>query len=233
MVTFFCATQFTLYSQELQLHYDFRHSVDPKLNSKNFPLINFKYFKELDTLGTGSFLLEAQSFLNGEDKNIGQTFFQISQSIKFWKPKVYLSLNYSGGLGVAPPFYGYYISNAYGVGISYPLAYTKIWFNFNLMSRYSNKKMNPQFNFYVGGGFFNYRLMYSSSIVSWTTDKNDGLPANAHKKGKKIAFFGDPQIWYGIGKGFSVGSRVSLYYQVLSDEDRLMAYPTLGIKKGF
>lgn len=231
-----CFISFSVRGQELQLHYDFRHSVDPSLNEKNFPWINFKYFKKLDTLGKGDFLLEVQTYLNGKKNNIGQTFIQVAQNIKFWKPKIYLYLYYSGGLGVTPSSFGYYISNSYSAGITYPLTFSKTWFSFSLMYRYSalaKPSHDPQLNIYVGGGLLNYRLMYSNTLVFWAPDKDNGLPENMGKRGKQVSFFADPQIWYGIGKGFSVGSRVSLYYHVLNNENRLMAYPTMGLKKAF
>lgn len=219
--------------QELQIHYDFRHSVDPGINEKNFPMINFKYFKSLDTIGTGSFLIEVQSFLNGNKSNIGQTFFQVSQSLKFWKPKVYVSLNYSGGLGIAPPSYGYFISNSYGIGLGHPVIFPKTWINFSLMYRYSatiKPSHDPQFNFYIGGALLNYKLFYSSSIVSWAPNKDIGLPSTLGLKGKKNSFYGDPQIWFVLNKFMQVGTRTSLYYHVLNNSNSIQAYPTLGLK---
>ncbi len=232
-VIFFITTT-SLYSQELQLHYDFRHSVDPKLNDKNFPMMDFKYFKELDTMGTGSFLLEVQSFLNGEKSNIGQAYIQASQNLKWWKPKVYLSFAFSGGLGVAPPSYGYYIGNAYSIGISYPLLFPKTWISFVLMYRYSalpKPSHDPQLTVYIGGGQFNYKLMYGCSFVSWFADRDNGLPGNEGKKGKRYLFYADPQFWYSTGRGYAIGSRVSLYYHLLADDNSLKAYPTIGIRK--
>jgi hypothetical protein len=222
--------------QELQLHYDFRHSIDPALNARNFPWINFKYFKKLDTLGKGDFLLEVQSYLDGKKHNIGQTFFQMAQNIKFWKPKLYLYLYYSGGLGVTRSSFGYYISNSYSIGVTYPITFPKTWLSISLMYRYSalsKPSHDPQLNFYIGGALMNYRLIYSNTLVFWAPDRNNGLPENLGKKGKHISFFGDPQIWYTLGKGFSAGTRVSLYYRVLTSDNRLRAYPTVGIKKAF
>ncbi|MFN8207283.1 MAG: DUF5020 family protein [Bacteroidales bacterium] len=222
--------------QELQLYYDFRHSTDPHLHDKNFPWIDFKYFKQIDTLNTGSFLLEAQSFLNGKKNNMGQTFIQMSQSLKFWKPDIYLNVYYSGGLGVTPDSYGYYVSNAYALGGSYLLKFEKIWFNLSLLYRYSayeKPSHDPQINFYLGGGFFKYRVMYSSTLVLWTNNKDDGLISNQGKTGKKVLFFADPQVWFRIGKGFSLGARGSLSYHIMDDKNRVVLYPALGLKKDF
>lgn len=222
-------------AQEIQLHYDFRHSVSPRKNPKNYPLLVFKYFKEIDTVGTGSFLFEVQSHLSGKKTYIGQAFIQASQSLKFWKPKIYLYANFSGGLGVADPDFGYFISNSYGLGVSVPLVFKKSWYSFSLMYRYSDlvkPSHDVQSNIYIGGGLMNYRLMYGCTLVAWATNKNNGLAENAHKKGKRLAFFADPQIWYGIGKGFSVGSRVSLFYHI-NNESGIQAFPTAGIKRTF
>jgi hypothetical protein len=233
-IFFICPT--SSYGQELQFLYDFRHSIDPHLNEKNFPRIDFKYFQEIDTVNTGAFLIEIQSFLNGNSNNIGQIFIQLSQSLKFWKPNIFAYFYYSGGLGVTPNSYGYYISNAYSVGGSYLLAFKNIWFNLSLLYRYSayqKPSHDPQLNFYVGGALFNYKVMYSSTLVLWSNNNNDGSAINSGKTGKKILFFADPQIWLKISKGFSIGSKGNLSYHIVDDKNRVVLYPTIGLKKDF
>jgi hypothetical protein len=231
----YCSPLF-LCGQELQFHYDFRHSIDPGINEKNFPWIDFKYFKEIDTLNTGAFLFETQSFLNGTKSNMGQTFIQMSQSLKFWKPNLFAYFYFSGGLGVTPDSYGYYISNAYSAGGSYLLAFEKIWFNIGLLYRYSayvRPSHDPQLNFYVGGALFNYKVLYSSTLVLWSNNIDDGSITNNAKTGKKVLFFADPQIWLNIGKGFSIGSRGSLSYHIVDNKSRVVLYPSIGLKRDF
>jgi hypothetical protein len=48
-------------AQEVQLHYDWRHSVDPRNNARNFPALTFKDFKSMDF---GSFLIKVEADLN-------------------------------------------------------------------------------------------------------------------------------------------------------------------------
>ena len=223
-------------SQNLQLHYDFRHSIDPKLNPKNFPTFNFEYFKNIDTVGTGSFLLKVQSDLNGVRSNVGQVFTQVLQTLKFWKPDLYLALNYTGGLGVASDSYGYYINNSFGLGISYPFQWKGAWFNTNLLFRYTTfdkASYDPQFTFYYGKGFLNYRIFLTGSFVFWTENRNRGDNYTKDLNGKKFVLFGDPQIWIRIRKVFSVGSRINVYYNVLDNDDHIMVYPTIGAKYEF
>lgn len=116
-----------VFPQNIQLHYDLRHSLDPKLNPKNFPSFSFEYFKNNDTLNNGSFLFKLDSRLDGKKSNMGQVFTQLSQSIKFWKPKIYLSLTYSGGLGVTSTNFGYYLSNSFGIGPGYTFQWIGAW----------------------------------------------------------------------------------------------------------
>jgi len=223
-------------SQNLQLHYDFRHSIDPEMNSKNFPTFSFEYFKNVDTISTGAFLFKLQADLKGKNNNTGQVFIQVSQSLKFWNPKVYLSLNFSGGLGVTPVLNGFYVSNSYGAGVSFPFQWRGAWFSTNLIFRYNafrKPSYDPQLNLYYGKGFSDYKVFVSGSFVFWTENRNQGNDYTKNLTGKKFAFFGDPQFWIRIKNGFSVGSRINIYYHLLSDDDQIQLYPTLGSKYQF
>ena len=224
----------SLNAQNIQLHYDARHTVDPGINSKNFFSISFEYFKQLDSLG--SFLFKMQSDLKGPSGNIGQTFIQLSQNLKFWDPKVYLSLNYSGGLGVAPPSFGFYLVNSFGVGISHPFQWNGAWLSLNTQYRYTayeDPSHDVQVTFYFGKGFFNYRIFVNGSIVAWTENRNHGNEYTADLSGKMFAFFGDPQIWFKVKGKFSVGSRINLFYNLIGKEGQLKVYPTLGTQIKF
>jgi len=223
-----------LKAQKLQLHYDIRHSLDPEINDKNFPSLSFEYFKNIDSLG--SFQFKLQSDLKGENSNVGQTFLQVSQSIKFWKPNIYFSLNYSGGLGIVPPSYGYYLTNGFGFGISYPFNWKGAWLSLNAQYRYTAFKApshDMQVTFYFGKGFFDYKLLVQGSIVGWTQNRNQGNEYTSGLKGKKFAFFGDPQIWYKVKGGFSVGSRANLFYNLIGEENSFKIYPTIGSQYEF
>ena len=108
---------------QLQFHYDLRHTIDPKHTKKNFPAFYAEYFKApgpdsiYGFIKRGSFLLKIQSEFSGERNNTGQFYMQISQAFRFWRPKVYMQLQYNGGLGIAEPgSYGYYLTNAFSLG---------------------------------------------------------------------------------------------------------------------
>jgi len=224
------------FSQNLQLHYDVRHTLDPTVNPNNFPSFTFEYFKNIDTVGTGSFLFKIQADMKGRDNNPGQIFTQLTQTLRFWKPNLYLSLNYSGGLGVTPNSYGFYLSNAYAVGISMPFQWKGAWISTALLYRYNafdKPSQDPQLIFYFGRGFFNYKIFVGGSFVGWTENLNHGNADTQAFHGKKVAFFGDPQVWIKIKGGFSIGTRINVFYHLITVNDKVQFYPTIGTKFQF
>src|SRR5262245_13895883 len=84
-------------AQEVQLHYDLRHTVDPETNPGNFPSVTFKGFK---ALAFGSFLLKMEGDFDGTRHNLSKVYFEMSQTLRFWTPSIYIHLEYTGGLGV-------------------------------------------------------------------------------------------------------------------------------------
>ena len=65
------------FAQTLQLHFDARHSLDPKHTSRNFTTLYFEYFKAQDSgrsfIKPSSFLLKLQADFTGRKNNIGQS----------------------------------------------------------------------------------------------------------------------------------------------------------------
>jgi hypothetical protein len=218
-------------AQQLQVHYDLRHTVDPEWNDRNFLSANFEYFTDKDT--TGSFSLKVQADFRGENGNPAQVFMQLSKNFRYWKPKCYLSLGYSGGLGIAPPSFGYYIANSYSAGISYPFAWNGFYcaliggYRYNAFPKASH---DAHLTFYFWKGLLNYRCNISGSIVAWTQNRDLGTDFTKGLSGKKVAFFADPQLWCKLGDRWSLGSRISCFYHVVTDENRIQFYPTMGLK---
>ena len=90
-----------------------------------------------------------------------------------------------------------------------------------------------QFTFYYGKGFLNYRIFITGSLVFWTENRNRGDDYTKDLSGKKFVFIGDPQIWIRIIKGFSLGSRINVFYNLLDDNNQIKVYPTIGAKYEF
>jgi hypothetical protein len=231
----------SLSAQNLQLHYDLRHTVDPSHNPQNFPTLYFEYFKaQNDTssfIKPGSFFLKVETDMQGDDNNIGKAFIQASQTFRTWKPKIYVSVQYSGGLGVTDPRqYSYYINNALSIGPSYLFQWkgayfsTSLYYTYNMLHRPSNDFL---YTFYWGKGFWNYKVEFSGDVELYTLNKNQGDDFTKDLHGKTVSFFGEPQIWFRIKGNFSLGSKELLYYHVVTPENVFEVYPTIAARIKF
>lgn len=233
-----CILCSSVFSQTLQLHYDARHTIDPKRNTKNFPTLYFEYFKTQDSgksfIKPGSFLLKMQADFLGEKNNMGKFYMQVSQSFRFWKPKIFLDLQYSGGLGITEPKqYSYYITNTFSLGLSYPFKWGNTYLSSVLNYKYIpyiKPSHDVLYTLYWWKGLWNYKAEFAGDFSIWTENKNHGDDNTKDLSGKRFSFFAEPQFWYNINKTFALGTKVNMNYHVLTTEDILQVYPTIAVK---
>ncbi len=229
---------FDLFAQSLQLHYDFRHTLDPERNTENFPTLYFEYFHSQDSgslfFKPGSFMIKIQTDFTGKDRNPGKLYMQVSQSFRFWKPKIFLYVEYSGGLGIAEPgSYGYYITNGLSLGLSHLFSWHQGYYNFALSYRYNSftkPSCDGMFSFYWWKGLFNYKVEMSGDIETWTANKNHGDILTEGLKGKTIFVYGEPEIWFNLNNKFAAGTKIITSYHVFFPDNILSVYPTIAVK---
>ena len=220
------AAPFLAPAQNLQLHYDLRHTVAPDQNPRNFTTLYFEYWKKQNDssrsfIKPGSFLFKTEADLYGAGDNIGKFFLQLSQSLRFWKPRVYLALQYSGGAGITEPKqYSYYISNTFSAGVEYPFQWKGIYFTSQLYLRYTSASVDPLFTLYWWKGLLHYKLEIAGDFSIWTQNSNGS---------KHLFFFAEPQLWYRLLSQLSVGSKLNLYYPENTD-NLLQIAPTIAVR---
>lgn len=239
IIIFFLCNYFAqAFAQQLQLHYDVRHTLDPNHNSKNFETIYFEYFKQQDSgkafFKPGSFLLKMQADLLGDQDNIGKFYMQVSQSFRWWHPHFFLDVQYSGGLGVTEPKeYSYYINNTFSLGLSYPFkwkdAYLTSQLNFKFVP-YKKPSSDFLYTLYWWKGLNNYKEELAGDFSIWTENKNHGDSSTSTLNGKRFFFFAEPQYWYNILKQFSVGTKVNMYYHINVTGNIFQVYPTIAVR---
>ncbi len=228
-------------SQSLQLQYDMRHTIDNKQNARNYVSLYFEYFKNQDSgkgvIKPGSFLFKSQADFAGQHGNINNFYMQVSQTVRMWKPKIFINLQYSGGLGVTEPKeYSYYITNTYSIGIAYPFRWGNAWLSSVLNYKYvSYKKPSNDFLYtlYWWRGWWNYKVECSGDFSLWTENRNHGDDITKDLVGKAFYFFAEPQISYNISKNLSAGSKVYTYYHVLIPRNHMEVYPVIIVKCKF
>ena len=227
-----------LNAQTLQLNYDLRHTVDPENNPKNYPTLYFEYFKTLDSgkafIKPGSFLLKTEADFLGDQDNLGKFYMQVSQEFRFWQPKVFLDVQYNGGLGITDPKeYSYYIVNTYSAGISYPFklgdAFMSSVLNYKVVP-YDKPTHDFLYTLYFYKGLWNYKAEFLGDFSIWTENKNHGDTATQNLTGKRFFFFAEPQFWFILTKTFATGSKINMYYHVNTVANNLNIYPTLAVR---
>jgi hypothetical protein len=228
----------SLSAQDLQVHYDLRHTVDPVENPNNFPTLYFEYFKTRDSghafIKPGSFLVKTEADFLGAGNNIGKFFCQVTQSFRAWKPKVFWQFGYSGGAGITnPKQYSYYITNTFQTGAEIPFRWKDAFFTSILDYKYvayQRPTSDPIYTLYWWKGLFHYKFELAGDVNFWTENRNHGDAATAGETGKRFFFFGEPQIWFNLGKSLAVGSKVNLYYHINTIANVFQAYPTIAVK---
>ena len=227
-----------LHSQQLQFHYDTRHWLDPARNAKNYPTLFFQYFKaespDTSFMKLGAFLLQMQCDLPGPQGNIGKFYIQTSQAVRFWEPQVFLEVKYSGGLGIAEPgATGFYITNAYSLGGVIPFQIDEIVLSASLDYTYTAFALPSHdvlASIYWWKGLWNYAVELAGDIQIWTQNENQGTSITANLHGKRISSYGEPQIWFNLGRSFSLGSKINMYYNILTLDGTLQIYPTIAVR---
>ena len=233
-----CIICSSVFAQSLQLHYDARHTVDPKNNKRNFATLYFEYFKTQDSgksfIKPGSFLLKTQADFFGERNNIGKFYLQVSQSFRFWKPKIFISIQYNGGLGITEPRqYSYYIINTYSLGLDYPFKWADAYLSSVLHLRYVsyNKPSNDVlYTLYWWKGVMHYKAEFAGDFSIWTENKNHGDDYTKALRGKRFYFLAEPQFWYNANKTLAFGTKINMHYHVLTNENVFQVYPTIAVR---
>lgn len=219
--------------QELQLHYDVRHALDPSNNPRNFPSIVFKHFKPLSF---GSFLIKLEGDLAGERENLSKVYVELSQSIRVGSTPFYAHVGYSGGLGLFDGGSGgYTLDNAYLLGAVRPFRWKGGWGSAYIAYKRTNfakASHDPQLSLYWGRALGPH-WSFASTAVGWTQNRNHGDSYTAPLTGKRSALLMENEVWYRVGALFSVGSEVRVSRNVYATDGRLLVYPTLGVRYAF
>ncbi len=217
-------------AQDLQLHYDWRHTVDPRNNARDFPILTFKSFKGMDF---GSFLLKLELNLDGTRHNVSKGYLEVSQSVRFWSAPIFAVAQYSGGLGLFDDATGgYYIANAYSAGAAYPFQWNGGWASVALAYKHSNlprASHDPQVTLYWGRPFAG-RWAFASTGVIWTQNRNRGDDFTAGQTGKRASFLFQNELWWRAAGPISLGSEVRVSRNVYAADGRLLVYPTVGVR---
>lgn len=219
--------------------YDFRHTVDPKDNPRNFPVVRLSIF---NPQSYGDFFLSDEVELNGEKNNSSKNYIQLSQSFKLgkatlWGSPLFAHVGYSSGLGVyGNADGGYYIHSKYKAGLDYPFSIGKTFCSVELTAEYARtpkSHFNPLASLYVGHFFLDYKMILSSTIQVWTSPQYQNDPSGLTNAGSYYAWNIETNLWYQFAKPFSVGTFIRTSRNVKDTKGEWTIYPSIGLRYAF
>lgn len=212
------------YAQNLQLHFDPRHSLyGDEVGSKNYLTGTFEMFKP-DAWGS-TFMFVDFDF-NGDKRNIGLVYTEIARAFKINDFPLMPHLEYNGGLGT-----GFSIPSSYLAGMQYPFQLGDFF-----MSTYLAYKLNAfpknshdvQWTLTWNSAFANSNISLGGFLDIWTENKN----RITGEGGKRLVVLSEPQIWYNFTPNFAIGSEIELSYNFARFE-KFTSIPTIATKWNF
>ena len=224
--------------------YDFRHVTDPRDNPNDFPVVELKIFFPQCF---GSFLLKQEIDLDGTHHNASQVSTELSQSIKLGNvtlggSPLLVRLGYAGGLGLFNDAAGgFYIQNAYELGLAYTFQVRKAFCDVSVSLRDTNfakPSYDPMLTFYAGRYFLDSRLLIANSLEAWTTSTEGalgGLGGTSRQSdgGKFASWELESEAWYRVDKHFYVGTYIRTTRNVYAVSNRWVVYPSVGVRYTF
>ncbi len=218
-------------SQNIQLHYDFRHALSKHIQTTNYFTSTIEMFKP-DKWGSTFFFVDMD--YNQSRGNIGTAYWEIARDFKIGKLPVMPHIEYNGGAGNSEGF-GFSIANAYLLGLSYSFNCGKANFNTYLVYKYNafaKVSNDVQWTGTWGIPLFNNKMTLSGFLDVWTENKD----RTGVESGKKLIVLTEPQVWYNVNSHVSFGSEIEIsnnFYTTPVYDNRLYVFPTIAGKWNF
>ncbi|GBU07819.1 DUF5020 domain-containing protein [Bacteroidales bacterium] len=213
----------SLPAQNVQLHYDTRHTTRANSAadraSKNYLFTTVEAFKP-DKWGTTFFFIDM--VYSGSKGNMTSAYWEIARDIKMWDFPLAAHLEYNGGVSAFGT-----IPGAYLIGPSYSFAMGDVHLGSYLVYKY-NAFMSSSHDAQLTGIWnwtsTNKKITLSGFADLWSENK-DRIGTSGSKK---LIFVAQPQVWFNVTQHFSLGSEVEISKNFYSCEINVL--PTLAAK---
>ncbi|MGD2033460.1 MAG: DUF5020 family protein [Bacteroidales bacterium] len=226
-----------LFSQNVQLHYDFGTHEDG--TKRNFFAGTFEFFRP-DTLGYTFLFTDFEFDSPDEPKGVSLGYFEISRS--FYMPwfrnnrslkELGFHVEYNDGsviYEIDSAVYGENLRSSWLAGFEYPFRAGRFTLNTMVLYKYIRGSAAPDFQitFVWYHTLLNNRITFTGYIDVWSQDDFYSNPEN-----KLYVIYSEPQLWYNLTAHLSVGSEFKLSKNFIAGSNRLEVFPTLGLKWEF
>jgi hypothetical protein len=198
------------------MHYDFLESNG---TNRNMITSTIEMFKP-DSIGSTFLFVDMNYSLKNSDVKL--SYFEIARNFKSRISKFELQLGYNGGNLITENNTGIHINPAFLMGINYPFQIKNVYFNSALLYRYETSPSNSSNVHFTGLWFWNSKskkIILKGFIDIWTTSSE-----------RNLVILSEPQCWYNIKYGYSIGSELELSYGFVKLDKKLYFYPTIALK---
>ena len=227
----------SLFSQNLQIHYDFGKYEDG--TKRNYFVGTFEFFRP-DTHGYTFLFADFEFNSPNNPRGVSLGYFEIARN--FYMPwfknnrslkELGFHIEYNDGsviYEIDSMVYGENLRNSWLAGFEYPFKLGKFVLNTQFLYKYIRGSAAPDFQL----TFVWYQMILRDKITLagyldiWSQDDFVGNPEE-----KILVLYGEPQIWYNITSHLSVGSEFKLSKNFVPGSSRFEVFPTLGVKWEF
>lgn len=229
---FILCAMVSLQAQNLQLHFDPRHSLyDDKVGTPvNYLTATFEMYKP-DKWGNTFMFVDVD--FNFDKRSPGLAYTEIAREFKIGGFPLLPHIEYNGGLGlVKGTGSGFSIPSAYLGGFGYPFQLGNFFMNTYVVYKLNDfKKVSHDVQWTVtwNSTLADGKLSLSGFFDLWTENKDRA----GVKSGKKLVILSEPQIWYNVTPQFALGSEVEVSYNFVVGTEKFYAIPTLATKWTF
>ncbi len=232
-----CAFIGSSFAQNLQLHYDFRNSLNgDEVASRYYFTATFEMFKP-DKWGSTFMFIDAN--FDFSRAGVGLMYTEIARDFKIDNFPLMPHIEYNGGLGIFKvddnTTGGFSIPNAYLLGFSYPFKLgnafcsTYLAYKYNAFAKASH---DVQWTGTWNANLANNKVTLSGFIDVWTENKvRYDVVGGDNSSHKKVILLTEPQIWYNFTPNFSMGSEVEISSNFIGD--KAYVNPTIAAKWNF
>ena len=173
-------------AQNVQLHYDFGHSIYDDLKDTRPKLTSTVEMFKPDKWGSTFFFVD-MDYADGEVKS---AYWEISRELQFWKAPVSIHIEYNGGLN--------YIKDAYLAGLTYSWNSRDFRNGFTITPMYKYLRGNDKPNSFQLTG--TWRVNFGKGKYSFLGFADFWREKHVDAEGTEhnLTFLAEPQFWVNL-----------------------------------
>ena len=229
ILLFIMLLSFSLFGQNLQMHYDFGEN-------RQYFTSTLEMFKP-DEFGATFWFVDID-YCDGDGAgSASMAYWEIARyiTLPFLKKSEILSpvsatVQYNDGLSLNGAF-----GNVWLAGISYPVDLKVVTIATDILYRKAeNQDANFQLTFVWFKSFLNDKISFTGFLDIWGQNNFDDFDGNEDETDSQIVFLAEPQLWVKLADHLSIGSEVELSRNfVFAAGDKIQVMPTISLKWNF